>query len=67
MADPDPISIDDITSAVHDALVTAVGLGILGFNHLQVQRREVSTQVGAVVRAVSETVSEQVDRLAGER
>ena len=67
MADSDLISIDDIASAVHDALYTAVGLGILGFNHLQVQRREVAAQVGAAVRAVSETVTDRVDRVAGER
>jgi hypothetical protein len=61
------ISLDDVTSTIENAVYTAVGLGVLGFNHLQVQRRELSRQVGDAVRAVNETVGEHAERLAGDR
>ena len=40
--------------AVENTLYTAVGLGILGFQHLQVQRRELAKQVAGAVRQVTE-------------
>jgi hypothetical protein len=57
------ISVDDVTGAVENTLYTAVGLGILGFQHLQVQRRELAKQVSGVVRQVSD----QVERTVGGR
>ena len=57
------ISVDDVTDAVENTLYTAVGLGILGFQHLQVQRRELSKQVSGVVRQVPD----QVERTVGGR
>jgi 2C-methyl-D-erythritol 2,4-cyclodiphosphate synthase len=56
------ISVDDITHAVEDAFYAAVGLGILGFQHLQVQRRELAKQVAGAVRQVTE----QVERTIGD-
>jgi hypothetical protein len=50
------ISVDDLTSAVENTLYTAVGLGILGFQHLQVQRRELERHVSATVRQVADQV-----------
>ena len=38
------ISVDDVTDAVENTVYTAVGLGILGFQHLQVQRRELRSR-----------------------
>lgn len=51
-----PLSIDEVATRVENAVYTAVGLGILGFQHVQVQRREISRQVSAVVRGVGEQV-----------
>jgi hypothetical protein len=34
------LSSDDISKTVENTLYTAVGLGILGFQHLQVQRQQ---------------------------
>jgi hypothetical protein len=34
------VSTDDVSKTVENAVYTAVGLGILGFQHLQVQRRQ---------------------------
>jgi hypothetical protein len=48
------ISVDDLTTAVENTVFTAVGLGILGFQHLQVQRRELERTVSATVRVVAE-------------
>ena len=62
MAGP-TISVDDITTAVENAVYTAVGLGILGVNHLQAQRRHLSRQLGDTVRQVTG----QVERAAGGR
>jgi uncharacterized protein HemX len=48
------ISVDDVTRRVENTLYTAVGLGILGFQHLQVQRRQLARSLDAVVRQVTE-------------
>jgi hypothetical protein len=48
------ISVDDLTRRVENTLYTAVGLGILGFQHLQVQRRQFARSLDAVVRQVTE-------------
>lgn len=57
------ISVDDVTDAVENTVYTAVGLGILGFQHLQVQRRELTKQVSGLVRQVTD----QVERTVGGR
>jgi hypothetical protein len=54
------ISIDDLTTAVENTVFTAVGLGILGFQHLQVQRRELERTVTATVRVVAEQLERSV-------
>ena len=54
------ISVDDVTEAVENTLYTAVGLGILGLQHLQVQRRELERQVTATVRQLAEQVERTV-------
>jgi hypothetical protein len=55
------ISVDDLTTKVENTVYTAVGLGILGFQHLQVQRRELERQVTTTVRRLAE----QAERAAG--
>jgi len=57
------ISVDDLATGVENAVYTAVGLGILGFQHLQVQRQQLARQVSATVRGVTE----QVERTLGGR
>jgi hypothetical protein len=57
------ISVDDLATSVENAVYTAVGLGILGFQHLQVQRHQLTRQVSATVRGVTE----QVERTLGGR
>lgn len=55
------ISVDTVTDAVENTVYTAVGLGILGFQHLQVQRREVERTVTATVRQLAEQVDKAVN------
>jgi hypothetical protein len=57
------ISVDDLTTAVENTIYTAIGLGILGFQHLQVQRRQLRRQVESTVRQIAE----QVERAAPTR
>jgi hypothetical protein len=54
------ISRDDLTDAVENTVYTAVGLGILGFQHLQVQRRQLERQVTTTVRQLAEQVERTV-------
>lgn len=54
-------SVDDVTDAVENTVFTAVGLGILGFQHLQVQRRELERTVTATVRQLAEQVERTVN------
>lgn len=55
-------SVDNVTDAVENTVFTAVGLGILGFQHLQVQRRELERAVTATVRQLAEQVEHTVNR-----
>ena len=55
------ISVDDVTHALENTVYTAVGLGILGFQHLQVQRRALAKQVAGAMRQVTD----QVERTVG--
>ena len=48
------ISTDDLAERVENTLYTAVGLGILGFQHLQVQRRQLGKSLDAVFRQVTQ-------------
>jgi hypothetical protein len=54
------ISVEDVSRRVENTVYTAVGLGILGFQHLQVQRRE-------LMRALDTTVREVVERTRPDR
>ncbi|MBN2622474.1 MAG: hypothetical protein JXA83_03845 [Acidimicrobiales bacterium] len=56
------ISVDDVTTAVENTVYTAVGLGILGFQHLQVQRRQLTRQIEATVRQVVDQVERSTAR-----
>ncbi|HEX8804966.1 MAG TPA: hypothetical protein VF743_12260 [Acidimicrobiales bacterium] len=62
------ISVDDIPRLAEDALYTAVGLGVLGFQHIQVQRqqakRSLATTLGEAREAVDERVKLVEERLA---
>jgi hypothetical protein len=49
-------TVDDLTTTVENTVYTAVGLGILGFQHLQVQRRELQRQLAAVARDLADRV-----------
>jgi len=59
-------TVDEVASAigekVENAVYTAVGLGILGFQHLQVQRRQLRRQVTATARQVADQVERAVTR-----
>jgi hypothetical protein len=44
-------STEDLHRTVENTLYTAVGLGILGFQHLQVQRQRLKRGLRAVVSA----------------
>ena len=57
------ISVDDLTTAVENTVYTAIGLGILGFQHVQVQRRQLRRRVESTVRQVAE----QIERAAPNR
>ncbi|MGH9192692.1 MAG: hypothetical protein ACRDZ0_09530 [Acidimicrobiales bacterium] len=41
---------DDITRRVENTVYTAVGLGILGFQHLQVQRQQLKRALENVLK-----------------
>jgi hypothetical protein len=67
------ISRDDVARRAGDALYTAVGLGVLGVQHLQVQRREASrafdgarSRLGQQMATLDETF-EVVDEVIDER
>jgi hypothetical protein len=49
-----PISVEDVSRRVENTVYTAVGLGILGFQHLQVQRRQLMQALDATMRQVVE-------------
>jgi predicted urease superfamily metal-dependent hydrolase len=57
------ITVDEVTKRVENTVYTAVGLGILGFQHLQVQRRELRRTLDAVLRQVADAAG----RTAGDR
>ena len=59
------ISVDDVTDAVENTVYTAVGLGILGFQHLQVQRRELD-QAGVRRRCARSPIRSSAPSAAAE-
>jgi uncharacterized protein HemX len=58
------VRVDELTTAignaVENAVYTAVGLGILGFQHVQVQRRRLRRQVASTARQVVDQVERAV-------
>lgn len=56
------ISVEDLTRHAENAVYTAVGLGILGFQHLAVQRRELQRTLETTVRTVVEAAEQSVPR-----
>ena len=56
------ITADDLGRHAENAVYTAVGLGILGFQHLAVQRREIQRSLETTVRAVVEAAERAVAR-----
>jgi hypothetical protein len=56
-----PISVEDVSRRVENTVYTAVGLGILGFQHLQVQRRQLMQALDATVRQVVERTGPDED------
>jgi len=58
-----PASIDDIRRGARDAFYTGVGLGILGFQQLQVRRRDLEKTLGVEVPPSPESLGRFVGRL----
>jgi hypothetical protein len=60
------LSTHDISRTVENTVYTAVGLGILGFQHLQVQRQQLKralrTALSADVRTEAADPAEKTDR-----
>ncbi len=55
--------IDSLPNPVKDAVYTAVGFGVLGFQQLQVRRRDLRTQLRRVAGQVEERVDPVLDDL----
>ena len=55
--------IDALPNPVKDAVYTAVGFGVLGFQQLQVRRRDLRTQLRRVAGQVEERVDPVLDDL----
>ena len=58
-ADP----LDDLRRGARDAVYTGVGLGILGFQHLQVRRRELQQSLGVGLPLSPDALGRLVGRL----
>jgi hypothetical protein len=58
---PDPL--DDLQRGARDAVYTGVGLGILGFQRLQVRRRELEKALGVGLPPSGDDVSRLVGRI----
>jgi hypothetical protein len=55
---------DEITKMVEDTLYTAVGLGVLGFQRMQVHRQELKRSLAGFAREARRNATELVDRAA---
>ena len=60
---PDPL--DDLRRGARDVAVTGLGLGILGFQRLQVRRRELEKALGVGIPPSPDDVGRLVGRLTG--
>ena len=60
----DPL--DDLRASARDALYVGVGLGVLGFQRLQVQRRELERALGVGVPPGRAELARLVGRLTGD-
>ena len=60
---PDPL--DDLRRGARDVAVTGLGLGILGFQRLQVRRRELEKALGVGLPPSPNEVGRLVRRLTG--
>jgi hypothetical protein len=58
---PDPL--DDLRNGARDVVYTGVGLGILGFQRLQVRRRELEKALGVGLPPSSDSLGRLVGRL----
>ncbi len=58
---PDPL--DDLRRGARDAVYTGVGLGILGFQQLQVQRRELEKALGVELQPPTDVVGRLLGRI----
>jgi len=59
--DPDPL--DDLRRGARDAVYTGVGLSILGFQRLQVRRRELEDALGVPLPPGVDAIGRFVGRL----
>lgn len=58
---PDPL--DDLRRGARDVIYTGVGLGILGFQHAQVRRRELEKALGVGLPPSPDALGRLVGRL----
>jgi hypothetical protein len=58
---PDPL--DDIRNGARDVVYTGVGLGILGFQKLQVRRRELEKALGVELSPAPDRLGRLLGRL----
>lgn len=56
---------DDAASRLRDALYTAVGFGVLGFQQAQVRRRDLQRELARMAVEVDEKVDPVLDDLVG--
>lgn len=61
------ISTERLARTVEDTIYTAVGLGVLGFQHLQVQRQELKRSLSSTLESVEARLSDVLDRARGAR
>jgi hypothetical protein len=61
------ISTERVARTVEDTIYTAVGLGVLGFQHLQVQRQGLKRSLSSTIESVEERLSDVLDRARGAR
>lgn len=61
MSGTNGISVDGVAQTVENTFYTVVGLGVLGVQHLRVQRRELAKRVSGAMRQVAD----EIERTAG--
>jgi predicted urease superfamily metal-dependent hydrolase len=60
------ISTDEVSKAVENTLYTAVGLGVLGYQHIRVQRQQLERTLRAALEVTRNALDEQL-KLVEER